>query len=183
MQEALTWKAPTLPVEKADTILAFAFGNRLAKNGNQLPGKMNQNLADLVVRLYQKTNKTVYAQWEIAQAIGQRIPKDKLIAIYPKLDHGKLIYLSTHGVAQEVTRKAHGAKNMGKTLIVAYAEHSLRAVETAKNLGIDAYAPAGVALPSDYDTKSGQPWTRDRLTFALYEIGTRAEIQSKALQQ
>jgi len=30
----------------------------------------------------------VYAQWEIAQAIGDRIPEESLFSIYPTIDDG-----------------------------------------------------------------------------------------------
>ncbi|GAL38194.1 hypothetical protein JCM19240_56 [Vibrio maritimus] len=35
IEDVLTWRAETLDIEEADSILAFAFGNRHALNGNQ----------------------------------------------------------------------------------------------------------------------------------------------------
>jgi len=175
MEDILTWKAETLDVKKSESILAFAFGNGIAKNGNQTPGKMNEQLADLTVDLYKKINKPVYAQWEIAQAIGDRIPESDLFPIYPSIDEGgNLVYLNTTGVALDAVKQAGGFEKMGKTLVVAFYEHSTRAVKTAKEAGLEAYAPEGYEMPSDYDKGSGQPWTRDRNTFILYEIRTRA---------
>ncbi len=175
MEDVLTWKAETLEVKEADSILAFAFGNGIAKNGNQTPGKMNEQLADLVVKLYKKIKKPVYAQWEIAQAIGKRIPEKDLFPIYPTVDEGgNLIYLNTTGVALDAVEQAGGFDRMGNTLVVAFYEHNIRAVRTAREAGLKAYAPAGYEMPSDYDERSGQPWTRDRNTFILYEIRTRA---------
>jgi len=175
MEDILTWKAETLDIKKADSILAFAFGNGIAKNGNQTPGGMNEQLADLVVKLYKKTKKPVYAQWEIAQAIGNRVPKRDLFPIYPTVDEGgNLIYLNTTGVALDAVKQAGGFDRMGNTLVVAFYEHNIRAVKTAREAGLKAYAPEGYEMPSDYDKESGQPWTRDRNTFILYEIRTRA---------
>ncbi|GAL22749.1 hypothetical protein JCM19235_4707 [Vibrio maritimus] len=82
IEDVLTWRAETLDIKEADSILAFAFGNRHAKNGNQIPGPMNGQLADLAVELHKETGKPVYAQWEIAQQIGDRIARDKLFPIY-----------------------------------------------------------------------------------------------------
>lgn len=175
MDDVLTWQAETLPIEQADSILAFAFGNRYAPNGNQIPGPMNVQLADLAVELHEKTGKPVYAQWEIAQAIGSRMSSDKLFPIYPTVNEGgELVYLNTTGVALDAVRQAGSMEKMGKTLVLAFYEHSLRAVDTARKAGLDAYAPQGFEMPSDYDSQSGQPWTRDRQTFMLYEVRTRA---------
>lgn len=175
MQQVLTWKAETIDIKQADTIIAYAFGNRIDKNGNKLPGPMNQQLADLVVDVYNEKRMPVYAQWEIAEAIGGRIDADDLIPVYPKVDDsGQVIYLSTLGVAEETVRLAKGVDNIGTALIIAFYEHHLRAVSLSRAAGIRAYAPDGFALPNHYDEKSGQPWTRDNAIFTLYEVGTRA---------
>ena len=177
MDDVLTWKPKTIDIDKADSILAFAFGNRHAKNGNQIPGNMNEQLADFVVNIYSKIHKPVFAQWEIAQAIGKRIPEKDLHAIYPTVNNeGNLVYLNTKGVALDAVDQAGGFDKMGTTIVVAFKEHALRAVNTAIAAGLNAYAPKGYNLPDKYDTNSGQPWTRDKLTFVLYEIRTRANI-------
>ena len=175
MDEVLTWKAQTTDIQRADSILAFAFGNQFAPNGNLRPGPMNQQLADLVVEIHRQINKPVYAQWEIAEAIGARIPEAMLTPIYPTVSPGgDVVYLSTSGVASAVVKHAEGVEKLGRTVVIAFREHNLRAVRTARSVGLDAYAPAGIALPSHYDEQSGQPWTRNRLAFVLYEIRTRA---------
>ena len=175
LDEVLTWRAETLEIRRADAIVAFAFGNQRAPNGNQQPGPMNQQLADLVVKIHRAINKPIYAQWEIARAIGARVPKAMLTPIYPTITpEGEVIYLSTTGVAATAAELAGGADKLGRVVVVAFREHSLRAVRTARRAGMDAYAPAGMALPSQYDPRSGQPWTRNRLAFMLYEIRTRA---------
>ncbi len=175
MDEVLTWRAEAADIHQADSILAFAFGNQIAPNGNQRPGPMNLLLANQVVEIYQKINKPVYAQWEIAEAIGVRIPEAMLRPIYPRVTpNGEVIYLSTSGVVSAAVQQAGGVKELGQVVVVAFREHNLRAVRTARNVGISAFAPANMALPSQYDTRSGQPWTRNRLAFLLYEIRTRA---------
>ncbi|WP_394150049.1 hypothetical protein [Vibrio maritimus] len=178
IEDVLTWRAETLDIKEADSILAFAFGNRHAQNGNQIPGPMNGQLADLAVELHKETGKPVYAQWEIAQQIGDRVAADKLFPIYPTVNEGgELIYLNTTGVALDAVKQAGGFEKMGKTIVLAFYEHNLRAVNTAREAGLEAFAPAGYEMPSDYDANSGQPWTRDRNTFMLYEVRTRANAK------
>ncbi|WP_209451857.1 hypothetical protein [Francisella sp. LA112445] len=182
MSDVLTWKAKSIDISKANSILAFSFGNAYAKNGNQKPGKMNYELADLVISIYNKTHLPVYAQWEIAQAIGNRIPQKDLHTIYPKVDsQGNLVYLDTKGVAKEAIKEVKGVNNLGTAVVIAFKEHELRAVRTSQALGIKAFAPKGYKLPDTYDKYSGQPWTRDKLTFMLYEIRTRANIYRENL--
>ncbi|MCG9648973.1 hypothetical protein L1D24_10375 [Vibrio brasiliensis] len=172
MNNLLTWKGEELPLDQADSILAYAFGNRLLENGNQIPGPMNEALADTVVEIYQQTGKPVYAQWEIAQSIGDRIPTKDLHSINPIIaKDGSLTYLSTIGVAETAVELSGG--NLGKTVVVGFYEHSLRTINTSKDFGIDAYAPAGIELPHDYDAQSGQAWTRDVKTFIMHEVRNR----------
>lgn len=175
MKEVLTWKAETIDIKKADTIVAYAFGNRIDEKGNKLPGSMNKQLADMVVDVYNKTHKPVYAQWEIAQEIGARIDAKHLTSINPTVtETGNVIYLSTRGVANEVTRIAGGADKLGTTLVLGFSEHHLRTVNMSREAGMDAYAPEGYKMPRNYDQLSGQPWTRDNETFTMYEVETRA---------
>ncbi len=182
MNEVLTWKGEPLAVNQADSILAYAFGNRLSANGNQTPGPMNKALAGVVVDLHKKTGKPVYAQWEIAQSIGDRIAPEFITSINPLIaEDGTVVYLSTTGVADEVVKQAGGADKLGKTLVVGFYEHSLRTIITSREAGIDAYAPQDTALPHDYDAQSGQAWTRDALTFVMHEIRNRATNQRTKL--
>ncbi|CAH0536553.1 hypothetical protein [Vibrio marisflavi] len=173
LNQLLTWKGKELSVNQADSILAYSFGNRVLPNGNQTPGPMNQELANTVVEIYKQTGKPVYAQWEIATAIGKRIPSDKLFYINPVVNSdGSVTYLSTIGVAEEAVKLSGG--DLGKTIVVAFYEHSLRAIDTSKEFGIEAYAPKEIELPHHYDAQSGQAWTRDKNTFIMHEISNRS---------
>lgn len=182
MQQVLTWKAEMRDVKQADSIIAYSFGNRIDDKGNKLPGPMNEQIADLVVEIYKQNPKPVYAQWEVAQAIGDRIDPNSLFSIYPKIDEtGEVIYLNTLEVAKEAAKLAKGANHLGTTIVVAFYDHSLRAVNLSREVGIDAYSPKGMRLPQQYDLDSGQPWTRSREAFTLYEIKTRAAYEAKGL--
>ncbi|HSW74073.1 MAG TPA: hypothetical protein VLG71_02865, partial [Candidatus Limnocylindria bacterium] len=132
----LSWQAPAIAIKEINTILAFAFGNRILPNGNRLPGPMNEALADTAVRLYAETKAPVYAQWEVAQAIGTRIPAEKLIVINPKLDAmGNVIYLDTTGVASAAINQAANTQKLGNVAVVAFADHLYRCVKTSRDAG------------------------------------------------
>lgn len=61
---------------------------------------MNEALANVVVDIHKKTGKPVYAQWEIAQSIGDRIAPEYLTSINPQIGaDGTIVYPSTIGVA------------------------------------------------------------------------------------
>lgn len=174
IKDVLTWKAPTIATQEINSIIAFAFGNRILLNGNRLPGPMNEALADLVVQLYDQTNARVYAQWEIAEAISNRIPSEKLIVINPTLDvSANVIYLSTVGVASAIVKQVSDPQKLGKVAVIAFNDHLYRCIQTSRDAGIDAYAPAEYSMPSTYDAHSGQPWTRNRITYLVTDIKVR----------
>ncbi len=173
-QCALAWKAPTIATEEINSIIAFAFGNRILPNGNRQPGPMNEALADVVVQLYNQTKAPVYAQWEIAEAIGNRIPSEKLNVINPTLDaQANVVYLSTVGVASAIIKHAGDPQKLGKVAVVAFNDHLYRCIQICHDLKIDAYAPAEYSMPSNYDEFSGQPWTRDRMIYLITDIRAR----------
>ncbi|MCQ1058036.1 hypothetical protein ACQKPX_01515 [Photobacterium sp. DNB23_23_1] len=184
MDSLLNWHAESVPVTQVESILAFAFGNRISLNGNQHPGPMNEAIADSVVLLYRQNAVPVYAQWEVAEAIGSRIPVHDLNAIYPRLSgKGNTKYLCTQGVAEKAVLMAGSVSNLGKTAVVAFFEHSLRTVDTAREAGIDAFLPQGLEMPRQFDPDSGQAWTRDQQTYVMHEIRTRATNERDRLIQ
>jgi hypothetical protein len=174
VEDTLLWKSTTIPLQEIRTIIAYAFGNRILPNGNRLPGPTNQELAHLVVQLHKETNAPVYAQWEVAEAIGDRIPSENMTVIYPTLDSlANVVYLNTLGVASAIASHSGDVKKLGKVAVIAFNDHLHRCIKTSKSVGIDAHAPEGYAMPSTYDAQSGQPWTRDRLAYLVTDIKTR----------
>jgi hypothetical protein len=174
-EDVLSWRAPEIAPERITTILVFTFGNRMQPNGNRTPGPVNEALADLVARLYGATRARVFAQWEVAEAIGDRVPQDQLAAIFPLRDaRAEPRYLSTAGVVEEVVRRVGTRASLGTVGIVAFADHAWRCVATARRFGLtDAAMPAGYAMPEQYDTLSGQPWCRSRLAYLLHDAAIR----------
>jgi hypothetical protein len=173
--EALSWRAPEVAPNHVTTILAFTFGNRMHLNGNRQPGPVNEALADVAVRLHRESGARIYGQWEVAEAIGDGVPRDKLVAIYPQRDErAEPLYLSTSGVVREVLRLAGDAVALGRVGVVAFADHAWRCVATCRRFGIAAAVPASYVMPRQYDALSGQPWCRSRLAYLLHDIAIRA---------
>lgn len=172
----LTWKAPTIPTSQISSIVAYAFGNRILPNGNHLPGPMNEALADLVVQLHAETNAPIYAQWEIVEAIGNRIPQEKLVSINPTLDaQANVVYLSTAGVASAIIKHIGNTQKLGKVAVIAFNDHLHRCIQVSRSVGMDACAPEDYTMPNTYDKYSGQPWTRNRLTYLVTDIKARLQ--------
>jgi hypothetical protein len=173
LEETLFWRAPSIAPAKITTLLAFTFGNRMLPNGNREPGPVNQALADVVAELHHRNKARVFAQWEVAAALADRVPNALVTPINPARDaRGEPVYLSTTGVLEEIARLAE-PRSLGCVGVVAFADHLYRCVVSARRLGFDAHAPAGVAMPAVYDPQSGQAWCRDRLAYLLHDIMIR----------
>ena len=170
----LMWKAPTIATAQITSIIAYAFGNRILPNGNRFPGPMNEALADLVIQVHKETNAPVYVQWEIAEAIGDRIASEKLTVINPVLDaQANVVYLSTAGVASAIIKCVGDPQELGKVAVIAFNDHLYRCIQISRAAGMDAHAPEGYSMPNNYDPHSGQPWTRNRLTYLVTDIKAR----------
>ena len=173
LEETLSWEPPVIAVERITTVLAFTFGNRMLPNGNREPGPVNAALADIAAVLHKRTGARVFAQWEVAAALGDRVPCDLLTAIYPGRDvRDEPVYLGTAGTLEEIARLAE-PRLLGCVGVVAFADHVYRCVATARRLGFDAYAPAELAMPTTYDAESGQAWCRERIAYLLHDIMIR----------
>ncbi len=175
VEDALAWRAPMVPLNEVRTIIGFTFGNRMLSNGNREPGPVNAALADVAVRLHEATGARVWAQWEVAEAIGERLSSDMVEAIYPRHDaHAEPRYLSTGGVVEAILARNGGCAALGTVAVVAMRDHAWRCVRICRRQGLSAGVPEGWAMPGDYDAGSGQPWTRDRLAYLLHDLHCRA---------
>jgi hypothetical protein len=176
IEDALSWRAPTVPLAAVRTIVGFTFGNRMLPSGNREPGPVNAALAEVAVGLHRATGARVWAQWEVAQAIGERIPRAALVAIYPGRDaQHEPRYLSTGGVIEEILARSGGdAADLGTVAVVAVRDHAWRCAALCRRCGLEAGLPEGWPMPDLYDPSSGQPWTRDRLAYLLHDLHCRA---------
>jgi hypothetical protein len=174
--DVLSWRPPLVVPSEVKSIVAYTFGNRIDANGNRSPGPVNEALANHAVRLQRETGATVFAQWEVAEAVGGRIPADCLTSITPELDrYAETVYLSTGGVAAAIVKRVGDPALLGKVAVVAFRDHVKRCVDTSRRVGMEAAAPAGYELPGAYDVFSGQPWTRSRLAYLMHDVRCRTE--------
>lgn len=179
------------PVNEVDSILALAFGNRPnAKSGNSIlpgeqeeladPGPTNEQLADAVYKLYSQRPVSIYAQWEIARFLTSKYQLTNVVSIEPIFTPGgKIEYLSTLGVMQQVVIKAKGAANLGTCAVIGHHDHVRRCVMTAESCGIRAFKPEGITLPTEYDPESGQAWTRSRALYVPVDLAARLQMAAQ----
>ncbi len=152
-------------------MVVFAFGNRVAADGSLAPGPTNEKLAAATERFVKQHRVPVFAQQEIAERLDAAGVKH-VTSIDPIVGpDGKLVYLSTAGVAAQVLAKAHAAGvDLGTVGVFAFVDHAVRSVLTAKAAGMKAAVPSGVVLPRTYDPESSQPWTRDRASYLATDL-------------
>ena len=185
-----SWRPPTLPMAEADTIIAYAFGNRPRQGPapppdaplmDRLdePGPVNAALARTVADLHAIRPARIFAQWEVAHFVKTRHGLTDAVSIEPVLNpDGQVIYLSTDGVAAAAI--AAGGGDLGKVAVVAHRDHAKRCVKVSRAAGLDAFVAADIPPPADYDPQSGQAWTRSREVYLLHDLaaqfmGLRAE--------
>jgi hypothetical protein len=182
LDDVLTWRAPGVDPQGFKTILAFTFGNRMAPSGNRSPGPVNEAIAGVAALVQRRSGAVVYAQWEVAEALAPILPGAPVVPIHPDRDaRAEPVYLGTLAAIRRVVAQGGGAAALGTVGIVAFRDHLRRCVTTARALGIDAHAPAGVAMPETYDPQSGQPWCRSRLAYLLHDVAIGAAERRDAL--
>ncbi len=190
LEAGANWRPPTLPMREADSIIAYAFGNRprqgpvpppdapLMDRLDQ-PGPVNAALAQAVADLHAIKPARIFAQWEVAHFLQTRHGLSDAVSIAPVLSpDGQVIYLSTDGVATAAL--AAGGGVLGKVAVVAHRDHAKRCVKVSRAAGMEAFVAADIPLPADYDLQSGQAWTRSREVYLLHDLaaqfmGLRAE--------
>jgi hypothetical protein len=62
----LAASAPTVEADDVDSLVVYAFGNRVAADGALSPGPVNEEMAALVTAFVADRPVPVYAQWEVS---------------------------------------------------------------------------------------------------------------------
>lgn len=166
---------PTVPDDEVDSLVVYAFGNRVAADGTLSPGPTNEALAQVVEEFVAEHPVPVFAQWEVADLLAESGVGD-ITSIDPDTGpDGEVVYLSTAGVAEKaVTLAEQQGVDLGQVGVIGFADHAVRCVLTSRAAGMtDAAVPEGVDLPTEYDPESGQEWTRDRETYLLTDLQGR----------
>ncbi|MET9487603.1 hypothetical protein [Nocardia sp. NPDC006630] len=176
------WTVPTAPADTATLIVAYSFGNRLPAGADSTrtigePGPVNEALAAAVVAARGDRGIPVYAQTEIAEVLKSRYGMTDVVAIDPdRAADGTLVYLSTDGVAAKVAQLRGTAVATDMAAVVAFQDHLWRATRTTAERGFDAFAPAGVAMPDQYDPQSGQLWTTSPILYLPTDFAGRLAL-------
>ncbi|MDR6707432.1 hypothetical protein J2X73_001803 [Novosphingobium sp. 1748] len=190
-EATMLWTYPQMPAGDADALIAYSFGNRIPETGakgqspgpdGSVPGPINARLAQAVGEIRAIKDVPVYAQWEIATILQETFHMERVIPIYPERGpDGKIVYLSTEGVAKAVLRLAGGAQALGRVGIVGHRDHVKRCILMSQSVGLRAAAISGISLPVEYDMQSGQAWTRDRATYLLGDMIAQLAMKRAAL--
>ncbi|WP_426302958.1 hypothetical protein [Arthrobacter sp. R-11] len=180
------WDPPVTSVENIDYIVAYAFGNRAPAGGGDPakvlyePGPVNEALAATIAAIRKQKDVPVFAQWEIARFLDSKYGMGQVTSIEPVIAaDGTITYLSTDGVAAQVIALRGASGTAG---VVGFRDHVKRCVQTTRDRGMTAFAPAGVGMPGDYDPQSGQPWTRRRDLYLMHDMYAQfAVLRQKAI--
>ena len=170
----LAYRPLTVPDQEVDSVVVFAFGNRVAADGSLLPGPVNQALADVTAAFVAEHPVPVFAQWEVADLLLDAGVPDVTSIDPDSGPDGEVIYLSTAGVAEKAVVLAdEQGVDLRQVGAICFADHAGRCVLTAEGAGMDAAVPEGVDLPSTYDPQSGQEWTRQRPAYLTTDLQGR----------
>lgn len=156
---------------EVNIIIAFSFGNRILDSGKIIPGPVNKMLGRLALEVHNKTSLPVYAQWEIASGISDKISQKMLNIINQEIDpdSGKTIYLNTEGVIRRI-KKSLGEDISVNSIIIAHRDHAKRCIRLAKQYGFHIKSDNDITLPLLYDPRSGQKWTQNRTAYLNHEL-------------
>ncbi len=182
----LSYRADVVAPNDVTVVFAFAYGYRFApgvdapEDGSILPqsslvpGPVNEELARLIAAFVADHPVPIVAQWEIALVL-ETLGVACLISVEPDTaNDGSVIYLSTVGVAEKGARMAAEASIDTATVAVfGHADHAVRCLAATRSVCAAAGVAEGVVLPTFYDSRSGQPWTRDRATWIPVDLFAR----------
>jgi hypothetical protein len=147
-------------IRDADCVVAFSFGLRRAQDGSIDPGDVNRHLATQINNL--DVRLPLIAQGEIDDALRQQFALEADVRVTSPSGR----YLDTHDVVVAATT-AMSARGWKRALVIAQAHHMPRADSTMRALGVETVTPA--QMPSVWDHRSRQRWTRGRAGWALRE--------------
>lgn len=149
-----------------DSILVFAFGNRILDDGALLPGPVNEELALATMALVANRDVPVFAQWEIADILIADGAENVVSVTPDRDDEGNIVYLSTDGVVRKAMRiAAELGVDLGGAAVLGHRDHVERCRRTAAKAGVQVVALPDEIMPNMYDVESGQEWTRSRVAY------------------
>ncbi|ORT83178.1 Tat pathway signal protein [Burkholderia puraquae] len=170
-----SWTSPTVAATAINTIAAFSFGSRAGASGAApVPGPVNEAIADAVFQLRQKVSAPIFAQQEVASVLASKygLTAGVMSIATPALAAGSPIP-TPDGVAAAIVKQAGSAAALGKVGVVTHSDQASIAVRVSTAAGMQAAVPAGLALPSLYDTSAWMPALRRRDLYLLSNAGVQ----------
>ncbi|HDR9582542.1 TPA: Tat pathway signal protein [Burkholderia stabilis] len=168
-----SWTPPSVDPGRVRTIVAYGFGSRAPASGTvPVPGPANEAIADAVFRLRQTIAAPIYAQQEVASVLASKygLTSGVTSIATPAAVAGSPIP-TPDGVAAAIVRQAGSAAALGTVAIVTHADQASIAVRVSNAAGMQAAVPAGLVLPSLYDTSAQQPAMRRRDLYLMNNAG------------
>jgi 5'-nucleotidase len=179
----LSMTPPTVDPADVDSLWILSFGYRFAPGveppadgaipspDDIVPGPVNEALARAAADFVAEWPVPIIAQSEVADALAELGVTD-VISVGPDVAaDGTVTYLSTVGAIDKGLRlAAEAGVDPGTAGILCFADHATRCQLVAQAAGLTAGVPDGVELPSEYDPESGQPWTRDRVSYLTTDL-------------
>lgn len=189
----LSYRPSTVPVDEIDSLWVFSYGFRFADPAADpvglgarvpgpdelVPGPTNEALARAAADVVVDHPVPVVAQWEVAREL-QKLGVADVISVEPDTaPDGSVVYLSTAGVADKGLRQLTAAgTEPGQAGVLCFRYHAERCVLTARAAGLTTDVPEGADLPSKFDPKSGQDWTRSLETWIPVDLAGRTVLKA-----
>ncbi|MGS0891641.1 Tat pathway signal protein [Burkholderia stagnalis] len=178
-----SWTPPAVGAAQINTIAAFSFGGRAAASGAAaMPGPVNEAIADAVFALRQKVVVPIFAQQEVASVLASKygLTAGVTSVATPAVTAGSPIP-TPDGVAAAIVGQAGSAAALGKVGVVTHLDQASLAVRVSNAAGMQAAVPAGLTLPSLYDTSAQLPALRRRDLYLLGNLGVQLGMLRLAL--
>ncbi|RQR60121.1 Tat pathway signal protein [Burkholderia sp. Bp9126] len=171
------WTPPTIDAGQVAAIVAYSFGSRAGPAGGApLPGPVNEQIADAVYQLRQKTTAQIYAQQEVASVLASKYALTAGVVSIPTPtaagSTGTLVP-TPDGVAAAIVRQAGAAAALQKVAVVTHLDQASLAVQASNAAGMNAAVPAGLSLPSAYDASARQAALRRRDLYLLGNLSAQ----------
>lgn len=172
-----SWTPPTIDASQVTAIVAYSFGSRAGAAGAApLPGPVNEQIADAVFQLRQKTAASIYAQQEVASVLASKYQLTAGVVSIPTPTGASSTGApvpTPDGVAAAIVKQAGTAAALGKVAVVTHLDQASLAVQVSNAAGMNGAVPAGLSLPSTYDVSAQQPALRRRDLYLLGNLSAQ----------
>ena len=161
---------------QANSIFVLDFGYYLDEFGLPKAGLINKELANIAIELYSKQNKPVFVSAIIAKEIGNKIAKEDLIIIYPKViktaNNANSIAINSNEFIAQVLSTGNDSTNLGNVALISFYDKAVQAMKILKKNKVNSFIPTDIQLPKQYDQKNAVSYLQDKKSYFNYLIKT-----------